>query len=90
MTLHERDIEDYLVTRVKQLGGTVRKVKWIGVNGAPDRFVMLPNAPAFWVELKAPDKKPTEAQLIEHRILQAYRQRVEVIDSFRGVDELFK
>ena len=38
----ERDIEKYLVERVKALGGEVRKVKWIGRAGAPDRVVMLP------------------------------------------------
>lgn len=63
----ERDIEDYLVKRVKAMGGEVRKVQWLGRNSAPDRFVMLP--PKFvreagdvlvyeglgvWVELKNP------------------------------------
>ena len=38
----ERDVEDYLVKRVKAMGGEVRKVKWIGRRGAPDRLVMLP------------------------------------------------
>jgi hypothetical protein len=63
----ERDIEDYLVKRVKALGGEVRKVQWIGRNGAPDRLVMLPTQPrrlvhtaewsdrvTIWVELKNP------------------------------------
>lgn len=45
MTTRERDIEKYLVGRVKALGGEVRKVKWIGRNGAPDRLVMLPAVP---------------------------------------------
>lgn len=43
--MRERDIEKYLVERVKALGGEVRKVKWIGRNGAPDRLVMLPVLP---------------------------------------------
>jgi hypothetical protein len=38
----ERDIEDYLVKRVKAMGGEVRKVQWVGRNSAPDRVVMLP------------------------------------------------
>jgi hypothetical protein len=63
----ERDIEDYLVKRVKAMGGEVRKVQWIGRNGAPDRLVMLPTAfkrdagdimlyesQTIWVELKNP------------------------------------
>jgi len=38
----ERDVEDYLVKRVKALGGECRKVVWPGRRGAPDRLVMLP------------------------------------------------
>ena len=40
--MRESDIEEYLVKRVKELGGEIRKVKWIGRRGAPDRVVMLP------------------------------------------------
>lgn len=42
-TIRERDIEKYLVDRVKAMGGEVRKVSWIGRRGAPDRLVMLPS-----------------------------------------------
>lgn len=38
--MRERDIERYLVKRVKELGGEVRKVQWIGRRGAPDRVVL--------------------------------------------------
>ena len=41
--MKERDIEKHLVKRVKQLGGEVRKVQWVGRVGAPDRLVMLPD-----------------------------------------------
>lgn len=40
--MRESDIEQYLVKRVKAMGGEVRKVKWIGRAKAPDRVVMLP------------------------------------------------
>ena len=63
--MKESTVEQYLVDQVKALGGEVRKVKWIGRNGAPDRLVMLPHdldtthgcyAPnTIWVELKNPD-----------------------------------
>lgn len=42
----KREIEKYLRDRVKELGGEVRKVRWVGRNGAPDRLVMLPARPA--------------------------------------------
>lgn len=40
--MRESKIEAYLVERVKDLGGEVRKVAWPGRRGAPDRLVMLP------------------------------------------------
>lgn len=40
--MRESQIEKHLVARVKALGGEVRKVKWIGRRGAPDRLVLLP------------------------------------------------
>ena len=99
--MRERDIERYLCEKVKALGGEVRKVEWIGRRGAPDRLVMLPGVfmlkhgrdhvtagRTIWVELKAPGKKAEPHQLREHKRMQALGQRVEVIDSFEGVDNL--
>lgn len=94
--MRERDIEAHLVARVKALGGEVRKVKWVGRRGAPDRLVMLPFRPksnmaadtAVWVELKATGKKPEPHQLREHARMRGMGQRVEVIDSIEGVDSL--
>lgn len=38
----EETIEAYLGRRVREIGGEVRKVQWIGRKSAPDRLVMLP------------------------------------------------
>ena len=96
--MRERDIERHLVKRVKQLGGEVRKVEWVGRRGAPDRLVML--APGIvvypgpeygytiWVELKAPGVAPEPYQLREHERMRALGQRVEVIDSIEAVESL--
>jgi hypothetical protein len=102
--MRERDVEDYLVKRVKAMGGEVRKVKWIGRNSAPDRLVMLPPRVTIngigmnnlaWVELKNPKTvasfpaDPREhAQAREHRRMRAMGQRVEVIGTLAGVEEL--
>lgn len=97
--MRERDIEKYLVERVKALGGEVRKVQWIGRRGAPDRLVMLPIIEeltptpriithAIWVELKAPGKTAEPHQLREHERMRLMGQRVEVIDSKECVDAL--
>jgi hypothetical protein len=91
--MRERDIEAYLVAKVREACGEVRKVQWIGRRGAPDRLVMLPPIGYFkpatiWVELKAPGVKPEAHQLREHERMRNMGQRVVVIDSIEGVDEL--
>jgi len=108
--MRESVIEKHLVKRVKELGGEVRKVQWIGRRSAPDRLVMLPHgvltpkivapatrthSPTFidpqhtvWVELKATGVKPGAHQLREHERMRAMGQRVVVIDSIEGVEQL--
>lgn len=88
--MRERDIEKYLVQQAKALQGEVRKVTFIGHRGAPDRLLMAPKGILVWVELKAPGKKPEPHQLREHERMRKMGQRVEVIDSLEGVDELMK
>lgn len=98
--MRESQIEAHLVKRVKELGGECRKVQWAGRRGAPDRLVMLPahsapflpwhQAQTIWVELKAPGVKPEAHQLREHERMRKMGQRVVVIDSIEGVEELLK
>jgi len=103
--MRERDIERHLVKRVKELGGEVRKAQWIGRRGAPDRLVMIPRVllsglkgwepdpktvKTTWVELKAPGVKPEPHQLREHARMRKMGQRVVVIDSIEGVEELLR
>lgn len=92
--MRESQIENYLVRRVKELNGEVRKVKWIGRRGAPDRVVMLPERygidaepRTLWIELKAPGEKAKPHQVREHERMRAMGQVVVVVDSMEGVDE---
>jgi hypothetical protein len=87
--ISERDIEAYLRRQVAALGGETRKVRWIGRVGAPDRLVMLPGR-ILWIEIKAPGKRPTGAQLREHERMRFYGAQVEVADSFSRVDEALR
>lgn len=104
LIVREREVEAYLVKRVKALGGEVRKVTWVGRQGAPDRLVMLP-ANAYvddahcciWVELKNPKTVLTfpanaheRAQHREHERMRRLGQRVEVIGTLYQVEELLK
>lgn len=85
--MRESTIEGYLIHRVTSNGGEIRKVKWIGRRGAPDRRVMLPGR-CVWVELKAPGIPPEDHQVREHDRMRAMGEDVRVIDSFKGVDQL--
>lgn len=91
MTTPEGIVEAYLVKRVRETGGRVRKLKWIGRNNAPDRLVWWPTgksrlADVYFVELKAPSKKPTPAQKEEHNEMRDSGLRVLVIDTEAKVD----
>ena len=98
--MRESVIEAHLVKRVKELGGECRKVTWQGRKGAPDRLVMLPamtdfSAPVvyhyartIWFELKAPGEKAKPHQTRQHDRMRAMGQRVVVIDSIEGVEEM--
>ncbi|MCX8567034.1 MAG: VRR-NUC domain [Glomeribacter sp. 1016415] len=87
--MKESMIEKHLVERVKTLGGEIRKVKWIGRRGAPDRVAMLPDVCGpLWVELKAAGKSCRPHQIREHERMKRMGQRVFVINSLEGVDDL--
>lgn len=96
MTTPEGKIEKHLVDRVRATGGVVRKLKWLDRSGAPDRMVWWPPehparaADIFFVELKAPKKKPNVEQLKEHKKMRDSGLRVIVIDSEEKIDAFVK
>lgn len=85
----ERDIEQYLVRRIKKLGGMAEKFTSPGRRSVPDRIVTLPGGRIVFVELKAPGKKPTENQLRDHQRRRDLGCEVMVIDTKEGVDDAF-
>ena len=88
--LRERDIEQYLVGKVKALGGIAYKWTSPGNNGVPDRIVIVPGNGIVFVELKAPGAKPTALQIAQHRRLTSMGCDVRVIDSKAQVDALIQ
>jgi hypothetical protein len=92
----EAKIEAYLKKRVLETGGRIRKLKWIGQRGAPDRLVwwrckcghVVANPFMFFVEVKAAGKKATVQQKREHAKLRSDGFDVFVVDSLKAVDEL--
>lgn len=86
----EKNIEQYLVKKVKSEGG--KAYKWVspGNDGVPDRIVFMPGGRVFMFELKAPGKKPTPLQLAKHRELLKFGQTVFVVDNTEMIDKLFR
>lgn len=80
MTL-EKDVEAALVRRVKALGGLCEKFTSPGRRSVPDRIITMPNGQIIFVELKAPNKKPTDAQIKDHERRRALGCDVRVIDN---------
>lgn len=87
--MRESTIENYLVRRIKALGGIADKFTSPGKRSVPDRLVILPGNEIIFVELKAPGKKPTPNQMKDHERRRALGCVVLVIDSKEGVDDAF-
>jgi len=77
----EKQIEQALVRRVKELGGTCEKFTSPGRRSVPDRIVTLPGGRIIFVECKAPGKRPTITQQFDHERRRLLGCDVRVIDS---------
>lgn len=84
----EKEIEKYLCDQIKRVGGTCEKFTSPNKRSVPDRLITLPYQPMFFVECKAPNKKPTEAQARDHNKRHELGVSVYVIDSKEAVDTL--
>lgn len=80
----EKQIEQALVQRVKELGGTCEKFTSPGRRAVPDRIVTLPGGRIVFVECKAPGKKPTVMQQFDHERRRLLGCDVRVIDSLEA------
>ena len=76
--------ERLLKQLVEDAGGFVRKAKWVGVNGAPDRFCGFPkHGRSAWVEVKEADQDWGLQAHQEREIgrLRACGQEVRILES---------
>ena len=76
----EKEIEQALVRAVKNIGGWCLKLSCPGMDGVPDRLVLLPEGKCAFVELKAPGKKPRPLQSKRMRQLSSLGFSCFVID----------
>jgi hypothetical protein len=73
-------IERKLVTETKKRGGLAVKFVSPGLDGVPDRLILLPGTRMAFMELKAPGKKPRPLQEKRARQLVALGFMVYCID----------
>ena len=86
MKILEKDVEAALVKRVKALGGTAEKFTSPARRSVPDRLITLPNGKIVFVETKAPGKKVTLKQALDHERRRALGCDVRVIDTVEAAN----
>lgn len=85
--MRERDVENYLKERIETLGGLCLKWTSPGCTGVPDRMVFLPSGRIYFVELKAPGKRPRPRQDFMFKTLLRLGHKVYLLDTQDRVDE---
>lgn len=83
--MREKLIERQLAIQVKRMGGMAVKFVSPGLDGVPDRIILLPGGKCAFVELKAPGKKLRVLQEKRKRQLETLGFAVYVID---GVEQI--
>lgn len=86
--MREKAIEQKLVQAVKKVGGLAIKFTSPGLDGMPDRLVILPMGYVAFVEVKAPGVKPRPLQVKRHELLRRLGCRVFVLDDEKQISEL--
>ena len=84
----EKQIEQSLVTAVRKAGGWCPKFISPGLNGMPDRIVLMPGGRIAFVEVKAPGQKPRKLQIRRHARLKVLGFLVFVLDDPKEIPDI--
>lgn len=77
----EKELEMMLVKEVRKRGGRAFKFISPGINGVPDRLVLLPGGRAGFIEVKAPGKRMRPNQIKRKGELEGLGFLVYCLDS---------
>lgn len=80
----EKKVKDY----AKSKGYYVRKFNSEGMRSVPDAIFITPNGWVFFIEFKRLGKKPTTAQLLEHKAIENNEIQVFIVDNIAYGKEL--
>ena len=88
--MRERQVEQALVKAVQARGGICPKWVSPGLDGVPDRIVMMPAGKIGFVELKAPGEKPRRLQEVRLERLRRLGFRAYVCDRIEMIDGILR
>ena len=83
--MRERDVEQSLVRAVKKLGGMCPKFVSPGMDGIPDRIILMPGARIAFAEIKAPGQKMRPLQVKRKRQMESLGFQVYCIDNTKQI-----
>ena len=86
--MREKIIEKSLIKEVKEHGGCCLKFVSPGLDGVPDRLVLMPYGKLAFVEVKAPNKKPRPLQVKRMKDLEALGFKCFVVDEIEEIGEI--
>lgn len=79
--MQEREVEKKLISAVRLMGGMAPKFVSPGLDGVPDRVILLPGGHFAFAEIKAPGKTLRPLQKRRKRQLEALGFKVFVVDN---------
>lgn len=89
MEITEKQIEKYLVKKIKAEKGLCLKFESPGYTGVPDRIIILKNKPVTFVELKRPvGGRYSARQKLVERDFNKLGQKVYKVKNKEEVDKL--
>lgn len=86
----ESEVEGAVVQIAKKRGWLIRKLRWIGRDGAPDRFFAKKGYGIILPEFKRPHGQPRVLQMQELERLRACGVNCPVIDTIEQGMAIFK
>ncbi len=88
--MREKEVERKLVQKVKAMGGLAPKFVSPGLNGVPDRIILLQNGKIAFAEIKAPGEKMRPLQVRRKTQLERLGFSVYCVDDVAKIDRILK
>lgn len=88
--MREKEVERKLVQKVKAMGGLAPKFVSPGLNGVPDRIILLQNGKIAFAEIKAPGEKMRPLQVRRKTQLERLGFSVYCVDDVAKIDSILK